>query len=159
MFNPNPKKGGDIVLELIKRNPKKNFLLILGWANYVPLEYNFENYKNKLIILPQEDIAEIYSYTKLLLFPSQWEEALGRVQIEAAFNNIPMIGSNIGGIAECFKGNGILVDPINNIEKWQAALIKMDDPLFYQKCIKNCNKLKNYSAEEEYEKLIKLLNN
>ena len=67
MFNPNPKKGGDIVLELIKRNPKKNFLLILGWANYVPLEYNFENYKNKLIILPQEDIAEIYSYTKLLL--------------------------------------------------------------------------------------------
>jgi Glycosyl transferases group 1 len=44
--------------------------------------------------------VEIYSSTSLLLMPSQWEEAFGRVALEACANGIPVVVSKIEGIPE-----------------------------------------------------------
>lgn len=64
--------------------------------------------------IPQENYIEACGYmdiqtayrniaeAKLLVLPSEWEEAFGRVIIEAVYNHTIAIGSNRGGIPEIF---------------------------------------------------------
>lgn len=64
--------------------------------------------------IPREDYIEVCGYmdlqsvyyniseAKLLVLPSEWEEAFGRVIIEAIYNHTIAIGSNRGGIPEIF---------------------------------------------------------
>ncbi len=56
-------------------------------------------------------VAAIYAQTRILLFPSLVFETAGRIAIEANANGIPVLASNVGGIAETLDGAGYLFDP------------------------------------------------
>jgi glycosyltransferase involved in cell wall biosynthesis len=43
---------------------------------------------------PVRNMRDIYAQTKVLVMPSKWEEAWGRVGTEAKFSGIPVVGSN-----------------------------------------------------------------
>ena len=61
--------------------------------------------KNYIEAYGYMDIQEVYrniAEAKLLVLPSEWEEAFGRVIIEAVYNHTIAIGSNRGGIPEIF---------------------------------------------------------
>jgi glycosyltransferase involved in cell wall biosynthesis len=48
----------------------------------------------------ENDILNIYKRAKLVIVPSQWNEAYGRVAKESIILNIPVIVSDIGGLKE-----------------------------------------------------------
>ena len=55
------------------------------------------------------DMRPIYKQTRLLLVPSQWKEAWGRVVVEAQFSGIPEIASDVGGLAQNVSDAGRLL--------------------------------------------------
>ena len=67
-------------------------------------------------------MADEYAEARILLVPSVWEEAWGRVVTEAQVNGIPVLASAIGGLPESVGPGGILVPPGSDIEVWNAHL-------------------------------------
>jgi glycosyltransferase involved in cell wall biosynthesis len=58
---------------------------------------------------PTRDMRPLYARARLLLAPSQWEEAWGRVATEAQVSGIPVLASNRGGLPEAVGNGGILL--------------------------------------------------
>lgn len=156
MFNPNELKGGRIFFELAKRLPEYKFLAVSGWGG-LKTNNNFDanlmklmalahgsnsirfpkepvppNLKNLTIIAPEINPGIIIKMSKVLLVPSQWEEAFGRVIVEAGLNNRHVIASNKNGIPEAMNIAGmpkaffniLLVNNYKDVVSWERAIKK-----------------------------------
>ena len=55
----------------------------------------------------QKDMRPVYRITRALIAPSLWFESWGRVASEAALNEIPVLCSTSGGLAEGMAGCGL----------------------------------------------------
>ncbi len=74
----------------------------------------------------------IYGKAKIVIAPSQWEEAFGRVGVEPQFSGIPVIASARGGLPEAVGTGGILMDPEADADAWAGAIRKLwHDPALY----------------------------
>ena len=60
------------------------------------------------------------------MVPSQWEEAFGRVIVEAQINGIPVLASDVGGIPEALGHGGVLVKNFRDPKAWQKALLDLE---------------------------------
>ena len=126
-INPSDYKGVAIFAKLAKlcqeRMPEVKFLTvnthqrfnevvnklhIKGDLNNHPYQQN--DFPNVFMVDQQVDMRSIYAISAIILVPSLWFEAWGRVASEAVFNNIPVIASNSGGLAEAIGGGGVLID-------------------------------------------------
>ena len=67
-------------------------------------------------------MASEYAQARILLVPSVWEEAWGRVVTEAQVSGIPVLASAIGGLPESVGPGGILVPPGSDVDVWNAHL-------------------------------------
>jgi glycosyltransferase involved in cell wall biosynthesis len=76
--------------------------------------------------VPAEKVVEILAEYDLLAVPSQCLETGPLVVLEAFAAGIPVIGSNLGGIAELVKHevNGLLVEP-NSVKAWCQQLQRL----------------------------------
>jgi glycosyltransferase involved in cell wall biosynthesis len=76
--------------------------------------------------VPTEKVISTLTNYDLLAVPSQWLETGPMVVLEAFAAGVPVIGSNLGGIAELVKSeiNGILVEP-NSIAAWSQAIQRL----------------------------------
>jgi len=70
-------------------------------------------------------MKDIYRDTRILLVPSQWEEAFGRVAAEAHFSGIPVVASNRGGLPESVGSGGLLLDPEAPAQVWSDAIRRL----------------------------------
>lgn len=135
-INPNPSKGLEVAIEVAKGNPDIPFLFIEAWRltndELGALEQRIANLKNVTFQRAVPDIREVYKYAKILLAPSKWEEAYGRVATEAQISGIPVVASNIGGLPEAVGDGGILLDPEGDIKDWIKAVreLWMDENLY-----------------------------
>ncbi|MGD0829308.1 MAG: glycosyltransferase [Terracidiphilus sp.] len=127
--NPVEDKGVEIALSLAEARPDIPFEFVECWERSAALRRSERVLRSKNIHWhkPRLNAAAIYRRAKLLLMPSQWEEAWGRCATEAHLNGIPVLASRIGGLPESVGSGGILVDPKAPIEDWLAALSKMWD--------------------------------
>ncbi|MCR9186205.1 MAG: glycosyltransferase [Halieaceae bacterium] len=137
MINPDPSKGGDIALELAAQCPDIPFLIQESWASNRHL-VEMKNAAKKLSNVqwepPKIDIRKAFSRAKIILAPSKWEEAWGRVVSEGQVSGIPAVASRIGGLPESVGAGGILVDVPSDISNWKVALRSLwDFPETYQK--------------------------
>lgn len=124
-----PTKGVHVLIEALKRNPALDIRLdIFG----VVQEGAGEEYQRRLMTLAGTDerigfqqpissdqvVVRLKDYD-LLAVSSQGLETGPRVVLEAFAARIPVIGSNLGGIAELVQHgvNGLLVEP-QSIEAW-----------------------------------------
>lgn len=119
MINPTISKGARIFEEIASKLPDENFLMVKGWkkpevSNNLP--------GNVQIVERQYDMRKVYSQTKILLVPSQWEESFGRIIPEAGTNGIPIVASRIGGIPESLGSGGILISQFNNSDAWVSSI-------------------------------------
>lgn len=64
------------------------------------------------------DIGKVFASTKLLLVPSQWQEAYGRIVREAVLLGIPTVASNTGGISEAADSSVTLINTYHDVEVW-----------------------------------------
>ena len=164
-------KGSDLFVGLAKSFPDKDFLHV---SNYKPVDYSKDTYfglrvgqivpteycnldiktiSNLKIINQTNDIASIYEDTKILIVPSLIE-SFGRVAVEAAINNIPVICSDLPGLREstfnlayyvkeyrdvnAFR-NGV-VEVEKNYEYYQEQTKKIVE-LYYEKQVESLNKI------------------
>ena len=84
--------------------------------------------RDNIIYMPWTDLpSDIYIDSKLIIVPSQWKEAFGRVAYEASFLNIDVIVSNIGGLPEAVKYNKDHI--VNNFSDPEAWIKKIEEKL------------------------------
>ncbi|QNE04865.1 glycosyltransferase [Croceicoccus marinus] len=125
-INPHPSKGRDIAFDLAKLLPDEKFIFVRAWSLDQEDESKLQNISqscaNIEVIERTDDMKQIYSRTKVVLVPSRWEEAWGRVVSEAHFSGIPVIATSIGGLPEAVGPGGILMEPEATAEDWSRAL-------------------------------------
>jgi glycosyltransferase involved in cell wall biosynthesis len=134
-INPHSHKGVDIAAELVARCPDIPFSFVRSWD--IPEQEAFlgelkSKNQNLTLAGPTRKMKDIYGRAKILLAPSRWEEAWGRVATEAQFSGIPVLASNRGGLPESVGPGGIQLDPDGPIEDWVEALRRLwFDKAFY----------------------------
>lgn len=160
MFNPLKRKGGLVFKEISSRLPECQFGTVFGWSSLkesknskdFSLEYikritesegskfdgslpdyiDFSDCNNIKIFEPKDDSKKLYEKIKILLIPSQWEEAFGRVAIEAMANGIPIIASDIAGLKDAVGYGGILLEK-EDIKSWVEEIKKLNEDDEYYK--------------------------
>jgi glycosyltransferase involved in cell wall biosynthesis len=60
----------------------------------------------------------IYRRARIVLAPSRWEEAFGRIAAEAHVSGIPVIAAARGGLPEAVGEGGLLIDADAPIAVW-----------------------------------------
>lgn len=135
--NPHPHKGLDTALALAEACRDIPFLFVEAWSldpeTRARLSRAVERLPNVTLRPPTADMRAIYARTAILLAPSRWQEAFGRVAAEAQFSGIPVLASNCGGLPEAVGSGGILIEPDAPIRQWVAALRQMwDDASVYE---------------------------
>jgi glycosyltransferase involved in cell wall biosynthesis len=80
-------------------------------------------------------MKEIYAQAKVILMPSLWEEAWGRVASEAHYSGIPVVASNRGGLTESVGPGGVTLDPDEPINNWVDVIRRFwtDDAYYNEK--------------------------
>lgn len=135
--NPHPKKGLDTALMLARRCPDIPFVFVEGWAmtrdERRRLKARLSGCPNVALHPGARDMRDVYADARILLAPSRWEEAFGRVAAEAQFSGIPVLATRCGGLPEAVGPGGLLVDHEASDEAWVAALRRLwDDASFYE---------------------------
>lgn len=135
-INPHPIKGIDITMELARRRPDIPFVIIEAWILSVALLDKYRGMASKLpnVVWKERmpDMRKVYQHTRIVLAPSQWDEAWGRIATEPHVSGIPVIASARGGFPESVGPGGLLVDPSAPIDAWLEALSRLwDNPEEY----------------------------
>jgi glycosyltransferase involved in cell wall biosynthesis len=127
--NPRPIKGVELALALVERCPEIPFSFVESWVlpkNDRDAMLEFIKHHPNLKFVPRTDnMKEIYRRAKIILMPSQWEEAWGRIASEAQFSGTPVVASKRGGLPESVGPGGVLLDPDGPIEAWVEALRRL----------------------------------
>lgn len=135
-INPHPQKGLEIALGIAKRCPEIPFVFVKSWTLNPEIT---KQLKMALATLPNvelksstRDMKSIYGKAKIVLAPSQWEEAFGRIAVEAHFSGIPVVASARGGLPEAVGPGGILIKSEATVDTWAEAVRKLwHDQAFY----------------------------
>jgi len=124
--NPVAKKGVETALALAQRNPDIPFVFLESWPmgprQVDALQEMLSGLRNVRFRRATLHMAREYAQARLLLVPSVWEEAWGRVVTEAQMSGIPVLATAIGGLPESVGPGGILVPPGSSVEVWDAHL-------------------------------------
>lgn len=125
MINPAAEKGIDVTLSLIERCRQIPFLIVEGWGGDKDIIDRIEKLRlsgcDVRLVKKTDDMRAIYSQTRILLAPSLWEEAWGRVASEAHVSGIPVIGSDRGGLPEAIGPGGRILPHDAPVERWEET--------------------------------------
>jgi glycosyltransferase involved in cell wall biosynthesis len=129
-INPRVSKGVLITLEVAKRLPREEFLLVGKEPDSSRVLELADELPNVTFCGYVDDMTDIYRRTKLVLMPSQWAEPFGRIPIEAGISGIPTICSGNGGLSEATPSDDLVVDsssPEAYVDKIREVLDRYDD--------------------------------
>jgi glycosyltransferase involved in cell wall biosynthesis len=153
-----PIKGIREFISVAKSLPQITFLLV-GRGPLEKFAKEESTKINNLFYLGSVDYMDLHLYYNLgdiFCIPSQYNEAYGRVSMEAVACGSPVIGSNKGGISEVLGNEvSILVDPtVNNLRK-SILQISQSKPLF-DELKSNCrNYAEKYFSSKNAETILK----
>lgn len=136
-INPVPDKGLDRVIEIARACPDLTFEFVESWVTGKEqrraLQERLRDMPNVILTPRQSNMAPIYQRAWLLLAPSQWEEAWGRVVSEAQSFGVPVLASKIGGLPEAVGSGGLLFSPSAQSSAWIASIKHLrDSPAAYR---------------------------
>ena len=153
----NQMKGIDILVKAIARLPPK--IPIQLDIHAISEDQQYYQSLSKIVAreprisilptLPREKLASALTHFDLLAVPSQCLETGPLVVLEAHACGTPVIGSNLGGIAELVNHgvDGWLVEA-NNIEAWTNAFTKFaQEPDFLQKLRQGIQPVRNITTQ------------
>ncbi len=121
-----PEKGLELAIGVAEACPDIPFEFIESWtlppARKAALRSRLARMPNVSFVPHQSNMLAVYGRARILLAPSQWQEAWGRIASEAHINGIPVVGSRIGGLREAIGPGGILVEPTAPVSEWADAV-------------------------------------
>jgi glycosyltransferase involved in cell wall biosynthesis len=104
-----PEKGLDVLIDAAKEN---GVPVRIAGSGSRPFRATPETVR---FVGPvsREALPEFYQRARFVVVPSIWFEVFGLVVVEAMFQSVPVIASNIGGLPELVEHehNGLLVPP------------------------------------------------
>ncbi|WP_311029724.1 glycosyltransferase [Mesorhizobium koreense] len=128
-INPYTEKGFEKAVEIARRCPEIPFLFVESWKldgeRRIEVERTLSHLGNVVFEGRTDDMKTVYGRTRILLAPSKWEEAWGRVASEAHCSGIPVIGSRRGGLPEAIGEGGVVLDYDAPIEEWVSELRRL----------------------------------
>ena len=128
MINPCGGKGISIFLGLAQRLPDVEFAAVPSWGTTAADMAALQRYPNITVLAPTDDIDRIFRQTRVALVPSLWAEARSRVVLEAMMRGIPVLASDVGGMAEAMLGMDYLL-PVNPIACYHPMLDELMVPM------------------------------
>jgi glycosyltransferase involved in cell wall biosynthesis len=130
-INPYPVKGLDVALALAEGCPDIPFVFVESWSLSdevrAVLDARLAKLPNVTLRPRTGDMRSVYGEARILLAPSRWEEAWGRVATEAHCSGIPVVGSRQGGLPEAIGPGGVTLDIDAPIADWVAAVRRLWD--------------------------------
>ncbi|WP_298434771.1 glycosyltransferase [uncultured Jannaschia sp.] len=125
-INPHPHKGVSVALDVAERCSDIPFDFVRGWGlgpqDEARLQSRLATLPNVTLRPSTRDMRTVYGTARIVLAPSQWEEAFGRIAAEAHVSGIPVVASAIGGLPEAVGPGGILVAPNAPASAWVDAV-------------------------------------
>ncbi len=152
--NPHPTKGvfvfARIAEQLYQHRPDIPLLVVegrggAGWLGRTGVDLC--GLRNLYMMANTPDPRDFYRVSRVVLMPSLWREAFGRVAAEAIINGIPVLATNRGGLPETLRDAGFLL-PIasdytsesrvaptaDEVGPWVKAIIDLwDDQTLYER--------------------------
>ncbi|MGH2739800.1 MAG: glycosyltransferase [Actinomycetota bacterium] len=76
--------------------------------------------------VPPEDVSALVSGARAILVPSLWQEPAGRILLEAFSAGVPVLASEVGGMAETVQHDvsGLLLPPGDAVA-WEHAILRL----------------------------------
>jgi glycosyltransferase involved in cell wall biosynthesis len=150
LINPCAHKGLSIFVALAERFSQVAFGAVPTWGTSAADLAALARVPNVEIVPATDDIDGIYAQTRVLLVPSLWPEGLSNVVVEAMLRGIPVLCSDVGGLAEAALGVSPLLPvcpierfrqvaglpiarevPAQQVDPWAEALVALDDAATY----------------------------
>jgi glycosyltransferase involved in cell wall biosynthesis len=127
--NPVPEKGVELAIELARLCPEIPFTFVEAWTldgrTRAQLLSTLATFPNVTFVPRTRDMRALYGKARIVLAPSQYEEAFGRIAAEAHVSGIPVLASRRGGLPEAVGPGGVLLDSDDPAAVWAAALEKL----------------------------------
>lgn len=164
-INPYPVKGLEIALSIAEQCREIPFNFVESWGINAELRQFLSQRLAKLpnvTLQPRtSDMKTVYGKARILLAPSLWEEAWGRVATEAHYSGIPVVGSRQGGLPEAIGPGGVTLDINSPISDWVEAIHRLwNDSTYYSKLSKaalNFSKRPEIDPAYQVNELVKIL--
>lgn len=129
--NTRPRKGLEVAFRLAELRHDVQFDFVRSWiltpTEIRQMEARAKAAGNITLHPPRNDMRTLYARARLLLAPSQWEEAWGRVATEAQINGIPVLASDRGGLPESVGPGGVLAPHDAPMAVWREAFSRIWD--------------------------------
>lgn len=134
--NPVPEKGVDLAFEIAALCPNRRFRFVEGWPlgddAKAALQSRARALGNVVLHPTTPDMRLHYAKSRLLIAPSRWQEAWGRIVTEAQLNGIPVLATRIGGLPESVAAGGLLFEPAAPAADWAGSIERLfADPAAY----------------------------
>ena len=158
-----PRKGGDLVIEIIRNLPvslKTNLCLLLFGPHGEKLEKSVDvDCINLGYISDQRKKTAAYSAAEVLLFPSK-NEMFGNIILESMACGTPIVSFPIGGSTDVvYHGKTGFLAELENTGDFSACLVRiLQDETMRKKMSENCRSLivNEYSTDVEIRKYMDL---
>lgn len=153
-INPIAIKGVEMALAVADLLPEIPFCFVESWVlekkALQSLRDSIRSRPNIKLFRRTDNMKMVYRNAKIMLVPSQWHEAWGRIASEAQVSGIPVVASNIGGLPEAVGPGGVLLDPKAPPQEWANAIKRLWTDDQYYSCLSAA--ALEYSLREELDK-------
>lgn len=127
--NPVPEKGVDLAFAIAARCPSRRFRFVECWPlgpdQRAQLRRRAGEAGNVQLQGPTRDMRGVYASARVLIVPSRWQEAWGRVVTEGQLSGIPVLATRVGGLPESVGQGGLLFDPEADASAWASAIERL----------------------------------
>lgn len=154
-----PQKDQSTVIKSLKNIPLEYKLLLVGdGETRGELEQLVRrlNLSERVFFLGiRNDVYSLMKMCDVAILSSHWE-GFGLVAVEAMASGIPLIASNVNGLAQVVSGGGILFDKGNEKDLSDKILSLENEKYYQQVCENSIVKAKQYDIDSMVDKLIQI---
>ena len=127
MVNPCAVKGISILLALAECFPAAEFAAVPAWGTTPADLAALRKFPNIAVLAPFDNVDDLLRQTRVMLAPSLWAEARSRVILESMSRGVPVMASNVGGLAEAMLGMDYLL-PVNPVTRYRPMVDELMVP-------------------------------
>lgn len=148
LINLNRDKGSDLFYRLAQSMPERKFVGVIGGHGEQVVRRGLPNVE---ILDHGPDMGRVWSRTRVLLMPSQYE-SYGLTAVEAGVNGIPTIAHPTTGLQENLGPDGLYADR-DSISEWVHHLERLDIPDVYAAASEHAAQVSDAAMKETRDTL------